>query len=117
VVAVGDGKPFIGALLTLDVDALPGWLATHNLPAMDVDVAAAHPDVRAALDRAVARTNEAVSRAESIRKYAVLPTDFTVANDLLTPSLKVKRDKVLLAYADAIEELYAGGTGSGPAEG
>jgi len=107
VVAVGDAKPFIGALVTIDVEALPGWLATHDLPEMDVEAAAVHPDVRAALDRAVARTNAAVSRAESIRKYAVLTTDFTIANDLLTPSLKVKREEVLQTFAAQIEALYA----------
>ena len=107
VVAVGDAKPFIGVLLTIDADALPGWLATHGLPDMDVRTAATDPDVRAALDRAVERTNRAVSRPESIRKYTVLTTDFTVANDYLTPSLKVKREKVLRDFADEIEALYA----------
>ena len=107
VVAVGDAKPFIGALVTIDVEALPGWLATHGLPEMDLEAAVVHPEVRAALDRAVARTNAAVSRAESIRKYAVLTTDFTIANDLLTPSLKVKREEVLATFADEIETLYA----------
>jgi long-chain acyl-CoA synthetase len=106
VVVVGDQKPFIGALVTLDADALPGWLATHDLPEMDVAAASTHPGVRAALDRAVERTNKAVSRAESIRKYTILTTDFTIENDLLTPSLKVKRAKVLQQYADVIEELY-----------
>lgn len=106
VVVVGDQKPFIGALVTLDADALSGWLATHDLPDMDVVAASTHPGVRAALDRAVERTNKAVSRAESIRKYTILTTDFTIENDLLTPSLKVKRAKVLQQYADEIEELY-----------
>lgn len=108
VVVVGDQKPFIGALVTLDPEALPGWLSTHGLPEMDVVTAAQHPDVRAALDRAVERTNKAVSRAESIRKYTVLPTDFTVANDYLTPSLKVKRSLVVADFSREIEELYAG---------
>lgn len=106
VVVVGDQKPFIGALVTLDADALPGWLATHDLPDMDVTTASTHPGVRAALDRAVERANKAVSRAESIRKYTILTTDFTIENDLLTPSLKVKRAKVLQQYADVIEDLY-----------
>ncbi len=109
VVAVGDGKPFIGALVTIDVEALPGWLATHDLPEMDVAAAADHPGVRAALDRAVARTNKAVSRAESIRKYKVLTTDFTIDNDLLTPTMKVKREEVLQTFAAEIEALYAEG--------
>lgn len=108
VVVVGDQKPFIGALVTLDAESLPGWLSTHGLPAMDVTAAAAHPDVRAALDRAVERANSAVSRAESIRKYTVLTSDFTVANDYLTPSLKVKRAKVIADFTAEIEALYTG---------
>ena len=107
VVVVGDAKPFIGALVTLDAEALPGWLATHDLPDMDVEAAAVHPRVRAALDRAVERTNKAVSRAESIRKYSVLTTDFTVDNDYLTPSMKVRRDRVLKDFTAEIEGIYA----------
>ncbi|WP_449385429.1 AMP-dependent synthetase/ligase [Cellulomonas soli] len=106
VVVVGDQRPFIGALVTLDAEMLPGWLANHGLPAMDVATAAVHPAVRDSLDAAVARTNEAVSRAESIRKIHVLPTDFTEANGYLTPSLKVKRALVLRDFASTIEELY-----------
>lgn len=112
VVVVGDAKPFIGALITLDAEALPGWLATHDLPEMDVATAAQNPEVRAALDRAVERTNKAVSRAESIRRYTVLTTDFTVENAFLTPSLKVKRERVLTAFTDEIEALYDGSTRS-----
>lgn len=108
VVVVGDAKPFIGALVTLDAEALPGWLATHDLPEMDVEAAAQHPRVRAALDRAVERANRAVSRAESIRKYTILTTDFTVENDYLTPSLKVRRTRVLKDFAADIEEIYSG---------
>ncbi|EYR64750.1 long-chain fatty acid--CoA ligase [Actinotalea ferrariae CF5-4] len=108
VVVVGDQKPFIGALITLDAEALPGWLSTHDLPAMDVAAAGRHPQVRAALDRAVERTNQAVSRAESIRKYAVLDTDFTIENDYLTPSMKVKRSLVLKDFAGDVEALYTG---------
>lgn len=108
VVVVGDAKPFIGALVTLDAEALPGWLATHDLPEMDVPTAAKHPTVLAALDRAVERTNKAVSRAESIRRYTVLTTDFTVENDYLTPSLKVKRNRVVADFTHEIEKIYSG---------
>src|SRR5690606_2524086 len=69
VVVVGDAKPFIGALITLDEEALPGWLKSHGLPALTVEDAIKHPTVLEHLDKAVARTNKAVSRAESIRKY------------------------------------------------
>lgn len=106
VVVVGDGMPFIGALITLDPEALPGWLKAHGLPAMTVAEAAQDATVREHLDRAVERTNEAVSRAESIRKYTVLTDDFTIANGYLTPSLKVKRERVHADYADQIAELF-----------
>ena len=107
VVVVGDGKPFIGALVTLDAEMLPGWLAGHGLPPMDVNGAARSHAVLAALDRAVERANEAVSRAESIRKIRVLTTDFTVENGYLTPSLKVKRAVVLRDFAADVEAVYA----------
>ncbi|MDR2347874.1 MAG: long-chain fatty acid--CoA ligase, partial [Bifidobacteriaceae bacterium] len=107
VVVVGDGKPFIGALVTLDAEMLPGWLANHGRPAMSVAEARSDPAVLASLERGVARANQAVSRAESIRKFLVLDDDFTELNGFLTPSLKVKRDKVLAAHADKVNELYA----------
>lgn len=107
VVVVGDGKPFIGALVTLDAEMLPGWLAAKGLPAMDPAAASRSHAVLAALDRAVERTNEAVSRAESIRKIHVLPSDFTEANGYLTPSLKVRRSLVLRDFAEQVEQLYA----------
>jgi long-chain acyl-CoA synthetase len=106
VVVVGDQRPFIGALVTLDTELLPGWLSNHGLPEMDATTAAAHPRVLEALDRAVARANEAVSRAESIRKIRVLDIDFTEANGYLTPSLKVKRALVLRDLAAQVDELY-----------
>ncbi len=116
VVVVGDQRPFIGALVTLDAEGLPGWLAAHGKPEMSVSVAVHDPDVRASLDRAVARTNTAVSRAESIRKYAILTSDFTVENGYLTPSLKVKRAEVLKDFADEVEALYDGVRMGGPQE-
>ncbi|KQR11004.1 long-chain fatty acid--CoA ligase [Cellulomonas sp. Leaf334] len=106
VVVVGDQRPFIGALVTLDADMLPGWLSNHRLPALSVQDAATHPAVLEALDRAADRANEAVSRAESIRKLRVLTTDFTEANGYLTPSLKVKRALVLKDFTADIEALY-----------
>ncbi|QDB78735.1 long-chain fatty acid--CoA ligase [Georgenia sp. 311] len=106
VVVVGEGRPFIGALITLDAEMLPGWLANHDLPPMTVDQAATDERVLAALDRAVTRANEAVSRAESIRKFKVLTIDFTMENGYLTPSQKVKRAKVIRDFAAEIDDIY-----------
>ncbi|MGO1173573.1 MAG: AMP-dependent synthetase/ligase [Actinomycetaceae bacterium] len=109
VVAVGEGRPFIGALVTLDAEMLPQWLTNHDLPAMTVAEAAEHPEVLAAMRSAVERTNRAVSRAESIRRFVVLDTDFTAENGLLTPSSKVKRAPAMKQFEAQIEEIYAGG--------
>ena len=106
VLVVGDGRPCIGALVTLDAEMLPLWLASHGLEDMDPVEAAQDPRIRAALERAVARANEAVSRAESIRTFTVLPGDFTVANGLLTPSLKVRRAQARERFAEEIDALY-----------
>src|SRR5690606_4574711 len=106
-VVVGDQRPFVAALITLDAEMLPAWLSNHGLPEMGVEEAAKHPEVLAALQRAVDRTNKKFSRAESIRKFEVLTDDFTIDNDYLTPSLKVKRSKVLADYAATVEELYS----------
>ena len=106
VLVVGDGRPCIGALITLDAEMLPLWLAGHGLEDMDPVQAASDPRVRAALERAVARANEAVSRAESIRTFTVLPGDFTVANGLLTPSLKVRRAQAQERFAEEIDALF-----------
>lgn len=108
IVVVGDKRPFIAALITLDAEMLPVWLRKHGLPQMTVAEAAENLEVRAALERAVERANKHVSRAESIRTFKVLPTDFTEANGLLTPSLKVRRGAVLRAYAQTIDDIYGG---------
>jgi long-chain acyl-CoA synthetase len=105
-VVVGDQKPFIAALVTLDAEMLPGWLRGHSLPPMDVVAASTNTDVLDALNRAVDRANEAVSRAESIRKIHILTTDFTEKNGYLTPSLKVKRAYVLRDFAADVEQIY-----------
>ncbi|MFD1507692.1 AMP-binding protein [Georgenia yuyongxinii] len=107
-VVVGDQRPFIGALVTLDAEMLPGWLANHGREALTAEQARTDPMVREHIQMAVDRANAKVSRAESIRAFHVLEGDFTVENGYLTPSLKVKRDKVLGDYADAVEEFYVG---------
>jgi len=105
---VGDAKPFVACLITLDVDALDFWKKQHGKPA-DATPAdlADDPELLADLQEAVDDANKAVSRAESIRKFRVLPVDFTTDNDYITPSLKVKRANVAKDFAAEIEELYA----------
>ncbi len=112
VVVVGDQRPFIGALVTLDPEMLPGWLAGKGLPAMSVSQAVQNPQVQASLVKAAQRANRAVSRAESIRRIRVLDVDLTEANGYLTPSLKVKRSLVHHDFAGPIEEIYASGGAS-----
>ena len=108
VLVVGDQRPCIGALITLDEEILPLWLKSHGIADMDPLEAAKDPQVHAALERAVARANQAVSRAESIRVFSVLPIDFTVSNGLLTPSMKMRRNEANQRFAQEIEDLYAG---------
>jgi len=106
-VVVGDNQPFIGALITLDPEGLRGWLTMHNKPMLTVAEAMTDPDVIASIDKAVERANRAVSKAESIRKYRLLEGDFTIENDYLTPSMKIKRTEVLRDFADDVAEIYA----------
>ncbi|GAA1739630.1 AMP-dependent synthetase/ligase [Isoptericola hypogeus] len=105
-VVVGDNRPFIGALVTLDAEGLPGWLKMHDKPAMTPEQASTDPDVLAAIDAAVTRANQAVSKAESIRKFAVLPGDLTVENGYLTPKQSVRRHVFVKDFAAEIDDLY-----------
>ncbi|MCC2319929.1 AMP-dependent synthetase/ligase [Cellulomonas xiejunii] len=111
VVVVGDQRPFIGALVTLDPEGVPGWLTAHGKPPMSLEEAAKDPDVLASLDKAVERTNKAVSRAESIRRYRILDRDLTIADGYLTPKLSVRRSEVLKDFAAEVDALYAEGAG------
>nr|WP_205709578.1 AMP-dependent synthetase/ligase [Kineococcus siccus] len=106
-VVVGDQRHFIGCLVTLDAESLPSWGANHGKPGLDVERARQDPDVLAELQRAVDAVNGTVSRAESIRKFRVLPGDFTIENQYLTPSQKVKRTEVLKDFAADVEAIYA----------
>lgn len=108
IMVVGEGKPFVGALVTLDGEMLPSWLKKKGLNPMDVTAAARHPAVHASIARAISKANAGVSRAESIREFRILPFDFTEANGMLTPSMKVRRQVVMEKCADAIADIYAG---------
>ena len=106
-IVVGDQKPFIAVLITLDDEMWPLWAQTHGLEDVSIEQARTHPKVLHALQEAVDRANEAVSKAESIRKFAVLSGDFTEANGYLTPSLKLKRALVMKDFSEDVEKLYA----------
>ena len=109
-VVVGDARPFVGALVTLDPEGLAAWLPTRRLPAdMPIAEAAQNDEVRAEIQTYVDKANATVSRAESVRKFVVLDEQFTQANRCLTPSLKVVRPAVNRVFADVIDkDLYAG---------
>ncbi|MCZ2814777.1 AMP-dependent synthetase/ligase [Modestobacter sp. VKM Ac-2984] len=105
---VGDQRPFIAALVTLDAEALPAWLKAQG---KDASLTPAQlrddPDLLAELDAAVADANKAVSQAEAIKKFRVLGDDFTEDNGTLTPSLKLKRAVVMKEFGAEVEALYA----------
>ena len=106
-VVIGDQKPFVAAILTLDAEMLPTWLKNNGKPEMSLTQAAEDPEIRAELQKVVDRANESVSRAESIRSFVVIDSDFTEENGYLTPSLKLKRNVVVKDLAPIIEKIYS----------
>jgi long-chain acyl-CoA synthetase len=104
---VGDAKPFIGALITIDPEAFDGWKERNSKPAgASVGDLASDPDLVAEVDAAVKKANLSVSHAESIRKFRILPVDFTEDTGELTPTMKVKRNVVAEKFASDIEAIY-----------
>lgn len=107
VVVVGDQRPFISALVTLDPEMLPTWLANNGLDEkMTLAEASTNPQVRAEVQRAVDAANERVSRAESIRKFTILDSEWTEASGHLTPKLSIKRNIIMNDFADEISAIY-----------
>ncbi len=107
VIVVGDRRPFIGALIVLDDEMLPVWLHNNGEDAtMSLEAAAKNPKVLAELQRAVDAANSTVSRAESIRKFVVLPQELTEASGHLTPKLSIKRSVILQDFATVIDSMY-----------
>ncbi|MFC4001083.1 AMP-dependent synthetase/ligase [Prauserella oleivorans] len=105
---VGDQRPFIGALVTIDEEFFPTWKKQNDKPEnATVSDLADDTDLRAAVQAAIDEANKLVSHAESIKKFTILPNDFTEAGGEITPSLKLKRNVVSKNYATAIESLYA----------
>jgi long-chain acyl-CoA synthetase len=104
-VVVGDGQPFIGALITLDRESVPTWAESRG-KSKNVRDLVDDPDLRAEIEAAVEDANKAVSRAESIRKFTILPDEWSEEGGQLTPSLKLKRNVVLRELKDEIAGLY-----------
>ena len=103
---VGDNKPFIAALVTIDPDAIKGWIAANKKDGATIAALTRDPDLVAVVQTAIDEANKAVSRAESIRKFEILPTDFTIAGGQLTAKLSVKRHVVAAEFAKEIEALF-----------
>ncbi|NNH74655.1 long-chain fatty acid--CoA ligase [Nocardia uniformis] len=105
---IGDGRPFIGVLITLDREALPGWAQRHGLDsATPIEEFASHPELIAEIDAAVAETNGKVSKAEAIKKIRILTSDWTQETGELTPKMSLKRTVVQEKYAADIAAVYA----------
>jgi long-chain acyl-CoA synthetase len=102
---VGDGQPFIAALVTIDEEALPAWAEQHGKTGSVADLVD-DPDLRQAVEGAIDDANQAVSKAEAIRKFEILPYDWTEEGGQLTPSLKLKRNVVMRECRDEIAALY-----------
>lgn len=105
-VVVGDARPFVAALIAIDEEAFEIWAAKGPVEGAVLSASVDHPALLAEIQSAIDEANMSVSRAESIRKFAVLPHDLTVADGELTPTLKVRRAVVEKAYGPIIEDLY-----------
>jgi long-chain acyl-CoA synthetase len=105
--AIGDGRPFVGALLVLDAEAAPVWAAANGLEGLSIDELAAHPDVIAEIQREVDAANTNFSQVEKIKKFVVLSQEWLPDSEELTPTMKLKRRGVHTKYTDEIESMYA----------
>jgi len=107
VVAIGDRRPYVTALIVLDPDAAAAFAARHAIADPGPAALAEHPAVRAAVAAAVQEANGRLSRVEQIKRFAVLPVFWEPGGDELTPTMKLKRQAVAAKYADILESLYA----------
>ena len=105
-VVIGEGRPFVSALVTLDELAMERWCEAHGRAGTPIADLVDDADLRAEIQKVVDAANASVSRAESIREFAVLPTDFTIESDELTPTLKVRRSIVEKSRAHVIDSIY-----------
>lgn len=107
-VVLGDGRPFISALVTLDSESLPGWLERNKLDkSLTIEQAGELDVVKTHIQSLVDKANKSVSRAEAIKAFRIVPTDFTETSGHLTPSMKIKRALVFKDYEQVIDEIYS----------
>jgi long-chain acyl-CoA synthetase len=104
----GDRRPYVVALLTLDGDVAPAWARAHGIEASSLAELAEEPAVLQAVGEAVAAANERLARVQQIKKWRLLPVEWTAESEELTPTLKLKRRVVHAKYADVIDTLYEG---------
>jgi long-chain acyl-CoA synthetase len=104
---IGDNRAYLTALIVLDGQVAPTWAAAHGIASHGIAQLAVHPEVAADVARAVAAVNERVSRVENIRKWTILPAEWTAESEELTPTLKLKRRVIGDKYASAIAAMYA----------
>jgi long-chain acyl-CoA synthetase len=106
--AIGDRRPFVSALIVLDQEVAPGWAQRQGIEYSSIADLARHPAVVAAVQAAVDECNTHVAKVEAVRRFAILPVEWTAESEELTPTLKLKRRVIFDKYADVIEGLYAG---------
>jgi long-subunit acyl-CoA synthetase (AMP-forming) len=110
---IGDNRAYLTALIVLDGQVAPAWGAAHGLPGKTIAELAGSAEVQAEVARAVAAVNERVSRVENVRRWTILPTEWTAESEELTPTLKLKRRVINDKYGSEINAMYAGGAESG----
>jgi long-chain acyl-CoA synthetase len=110
-VAVGDRRPYVGALVVLDPDAAVDFAAEHGIDDASVAALSGEPELLRAIEAAVGATNERLSRVERIKRFAVLPEEWRAGGEQLTPTLKLRRRAIGLRYAAEIDALYSSGSG------
>ncbi len=103
---VGDARPYVGALITLDPDGITHWRQMNGKHPVPPELLVGDPELNAILQRALDEANKLVSRPESIRRFAVLPVDFTEEAGHLTPSMKLRREQIMQDFAPDVEGLY-----------
>jgi Long-chain acyl-CoA synthetases (AMP-forming) len=106
VVAVGDGRKYISALLTMDRDNLAKWAARKGLSEISYETLTQHPELRRTLERFMSSANAKLERWETVKRFAVLPAEFTMDDGGITPNMKVRRKVITERYADVVESLY-----------